>query len=72
MSLKKLAAHWLEEHDFQEGSHDPVEDARMTMRLYKLKRPEWEKSLKTTIRNKKSLEIKVDEERTANNHEDDE
>ena len=31
--------------DIQNGSHDPAEDARAALALYKLKRREWERSL---------------------------
>eukprot|EP00388_Colpodella_angusta_P006897 GDKJ01019951.1.p1 GENE.GDKJ01019951.1~~GDKJ01019951.1.p1 ORF type:complete len:241 (+),score=74.23 GDKJ01019951.1:26-748(+) len=61
MALKKLAAHWLDETSFQEGVHDPVEDAKMAMRLYKLKRGEWEKSLR-----KRAVKKGEEKEETGN------
>lgn len=41
-SLRGLAKIWLKE-TIQEGNHDSVEDARVAMRLYKMKERGWEK-----------------------------
>ncbi|CAM9508111.1 unnamed protein product [Chrysoparadoxa australica] len=43
-SLKKLCAEFLAK-EVQTGQHDPAEDARGALMLYKLKRKEWERSL---------------------------
>jgi hypothetical protein len=44
-SLKKLALQYLD-RTIQTGEHDPAVDATAAMDLYKLKRAEWENSLK--------------------------
>jgi hypothetical protein len=44
-SLRKLALQYLD-RTIQTGEHDPAVDAIAAMDLYKLKRAEWENSLK--------------------------
>jgi hypothetical protein len=44
-SLRKLALQYLD-RTIQTGEHDPAVDATAAMDLYKLKRAEWENSLK--------------------------
>merc|ERR1711972_1291796 len=45
-SLARLTEHWLHESIREDGKHDSVEDARMALRLYRLKSRAWEKSLR--------------------------
>lgn len=47
--LKMLAQHWLNEK-IQEGQHDSVEDARIALRLYRLKSRHWEKQLASAMK----------------------
>eukprot|EP00933_Yihiella_yeosuensis_P011327 TRINITY_DN11855_c3_g1_i1.p1 TRINITY_DN11855_c3_g1~~TRINITY_DN11855_c3_g1_i1.p1 ORF type:complete len:346 (+),score=86.29 TRINITY_DN11855_c3_g1_i1:62-1099(+) len=47
-ALKKLCQHWLQEK-IQEGEHDSVQDARIALRLYRLKSKEWEKQLRSAM-----------------------
>merc|ERR1719367_768090 len=47
-SLTRLADHWLQEQ-IHDGVHDSIEDARMALRLYRLKSREWEKHLRNAM-----------------------
>jgi len=47
-SLMGLAAHWLHE-SIHEGHHDSVEDARVALRLYRLKSRLWEKQMRSAM-----------------------
>eukprot|EP00928_Gymnodinium_smaydae_P043395 TRINITY_DN29080_c0_g1_i3.p2 TRINITY_DN29080_c0_g1~~TRINITY_DN29080_c0_g1_i3.p2 ORF type:complete len:432 (-),score=130.88 TRINITY_DN29080_c0_g1_i3:10-1305(-) len=47
-SLAKLCQHWLHQ-DIHTGSHDSVEDARIALRLYRLKSRLWEKQLRSAM-----------------------
>mmetsp|Transcript_99161 Transcript_99161/g.179111 ORF Transcript_99161/g.179111 Transcript_99161/m.179111 type:complete len:329 (+) Transcript_99161:91-1077(+) len=48
-ALKKLAEHWLQE-SIQTGQHDSVEDARIALRLYRLKSQFWEKQMRSAMK----------------------
>merc|ERR1740121_95901 len=48
-SLAGLVEHWFREKIHQ-GSHDSVEDARMALRLYRLKSRIWEKQLRSAMK----------------------
>jgi len=48
-SLKVLTMHWLSE-TIHGAAHNSIEDARMALRLYKLKRNVWEKQMKSAMR----------------------
>jgi len=47
-SLQGLAAHWLHEN-IHSGHHDSVEDARVALRLYRLKSRLWEKQMRSVM-----------------------
>mmetsp|Transcript_33846 Transcript_33846/g.79107 ORF Transcript_33846/g.79107 Transcript_33846/m.79107 type:complete len:355 (-) Transcript_33846:54-1118(-) len=49
-SLKKLCSYWLNESIRDQGNHDSVEDARMALRLYRLKSRLWEKQLRAAMK----------------------
>jgi len=48
-SLQGLAAYWLHEN-IHGGAHDSVEDARVALRLYRLKSRLWEKQLRSVMK----------------------
>merc|ERR1712136_67288 len=48
-SLKRLAAHWLH-INIQDGQHDSVKDARIALRLYRLKCSLWERMMRGAMR----------------------
>merc|ERR1740121_2983160 len=48
-SLAGLVEHWFREKIHQ-GQHDSVEDARMALRLYRLKSRAWEKQMRSAMR----------------------
>merc|ERR1712217_110315 len=48
-SLAKLTQHWLHQ-TIHSGSHDSVEDARMALRLYRLRSRAWEKQLRSAMK----------------------
>lgn len=53
-SLRQLAAEVLE-MNIQEGEHDPAEDARIAMLLYRFIQKNWEASIKTSVKNPASV-----------------
>lgn len=48
-SLASLCEHWLHQTIRGAGTHDSVEDARMALRLYRLKSKMWEKQMKSAM-----------------------
>eukprot|EP00747_Dinoflagellata_sp_TGD_P208484 gnl/TRDRNA2_/TRDRNA2_81970_c0_seq1.p1 gnl/TRDRNA2_/TRDRNA2_81970_c0~~gnl/TRDRNA2_/TRDRNA2_81970_c0_seq1.p1 ORF type:complete len:373 (+),score=90.94 gnl/TRDRNA2_/TRDRNA2_81970_c0_seq1:60-1178(+) len=48
-SLKRLAEYWLHEVIRTEGTHDSVEDARIALRLYRLRSRAWEKQMRSVM-----------------------
>lgn len=48
-SLAGLVEHWFREKIHQ-GQHDSIEDARMALRLYRLKSRAWEKQMRSAMR----------------------
>lgn len=47
-SLARLSEYWLQE-SIHEGQHNSIQDARMALRLYRLKSREWEKLMKSAM-----------------------
>lgn len=47
-SLARLSEHWLQER-IHEGQHNSIQDARMALRLYRLKSREWERMMKSAM-----------------------
>mmetsp|Transcript_13465 Transcript_13465/g.26446 ORF Transcript_13465/g.26446 Transcript_13465/m.26446 type:complete len:333 (-) Transcript_13465:88-1086(-) len=54
-SLKGLSLHWLSE-TIHGAAHNSIEDARMALRLYKLKSRQWEKQMKSVMRKRITVE----------------
>mmetsp|Transcript_22048 Transcript_22048/g.50380 ORF Transcript_22048/g.50380 Transcript_22048/m.50380 type:complete len:317 (+) Transcript_22048:111-1061(+) len=50
-SLKRLATHWLQ-LSIHDGKHDSVEDARVALRLYRLKSRAWEKQMRSAMQSR--------------------
>jgi len=48
-SLVALSEYWLKQSIRAEGTHDSVEDARIALRLYRLKSRMWERQLKSAM-----------------------